>query len=382
MAATSGRARNPHGWVIGRVVGAPVVVSRGWAVSAVVIVLLIAPSIRGTAGGPAGYLLAAAAVLLLFGSTFLHELAHALVARLRGVGVQEISVTILGGHTHLRSAALTPGTSALVAVAGPLVNLAIGGAAWAAWTLLAVDGVVGLLILSIAVTNGFVGLLNLLPGLPLDGGRVLEAAVWSATGRQWSGTLAAGWIGRVLAIGVVAVAVVLPLIEGTTPDLFTVVWAAVVGAFLWTGATEAVRAGHADRVVQGLSVQGLMTPAVAIPASDRVADLAAVGDDAHDVVLLGPDGRVVGYVDRGAVAQVPVELRGSTPLSAVAVPLVAGAVVDGSLTGSAAVRAVAGLARSTSAIVVLGRSHEVVGLLRTQDVIAAVRAASGSTSGT
>ena len=368
--------------MIGRAVGAPVVVSRGWAVSAVVIVLLVAPSIRATTGGPAAYLVAGAAVLLLFASTFLHELAHALAARSRGVGVQEISVTILGGHTHLRSTELSPRTSAVIAVAGPLVNLAIGGVAFAAWRAVPGGALVGLLLASVAATNGFVGLLNLLPGLPLDGGRVLEAAVWSMTGRRSSGTLVAGWLGRLMAFGVVVAAVGWPLLDGTRPDLYMIVWAAVVGAFLWSGATEAIRTGQADRAVESLSVRALMTPAVAIPATDTLADLAAFGDEGHDVVLLGRDGHAVAYVDRRAVVDVPFEHRGQTPLIAVAVPLTPGAVVDGSLTGSAAVRAVAVLARTSPVIAVLGRDQEVVGLLRTQDVIAAIRTAPGKASAT
>lgn len=367
------RTGTTRGWVVGRAAGAPVVVSPGWLLGAVVLTAIGAPAVRvfePRLGGEA-YLVAAVAVLLLFGSVFLHELAHAAMARRRGVRVNEIAVTLLGGHTQFGAAAPTPATSALVAVVGPVANLAIAGVAWAALQVLQVHGLARLLIGSLALVNAFVGVFNLVPGLPLDGGRVLEAAVWSWTGRRATGTVLAGWIGRVVAVGVVCWAVLPPLLAGTSPDLTRVVWAALIGAFLWSGAAGSVRAARSQQAVDDVVVARLMTPAVGFPAGGNLGDLERAGI-LGDVVLLASDGSPVGYVDPAALAAVPPTARAATPLSAVAVGLPPDAWVDVALTGADAVRAVAGVARSAPVMAVVD-TRSVVGLLRAQDVISALR---------
>jgi Zn-dependent protease len=185
-----------RGWLVGRASGTPVVLSPGWLVAAVVLTVLLLPFARRLApGSPAVvvWLVAGAAVMLLFASTFLHELAHAAVARRHGMPVHRIALTLLGGHTELGDRAPTAAVSALVAAAGPATNLALGVAAWLVWRVMPGTGPWVALVLALAVTNGFVAVLNLLPGLPLDGGRVLEAGVWQLTGRRSTGTRVAGW---------------------------------------------------------------------------------------------------------------------------------------------------------------------------------------------
>ncbi len=100
------------------------------------------------------------------------------------MAVHRIALTLLGGHTELGDRAPTAAVSALVAAAGPATNLALGVAAWLVWRVMPGTGPWVALVLALAVTNGFVAVLNLLPGLPLDGGRVLEAGVWQLTGRR------------------------------------------------------------------------------------------------------------------------------------------------------------------------------------------------------
>ncbi|HWS58717.1 MAG TPA: site-2 protease family protein [Actinotalea sp.] len=368
-----GRTR---GWVIGRAAGAPVVVSPGWLVAAVVFTVALAPVGRLVApqsGAVGAYALAAAATLLLFGSTFLHELAHAVVARRRGMTVHQIALTLLGGHTELGGAAGTPSTSALVAVVGPATNLVLAGLAALAWQLLPTGGTLAWLALAAAAANAFVGVLNLLPGLPLDGGRVLEAALWSLTGRRSTGTTAAGWTGRAIAVGVLAWALLPQIGAPGGPDLGRALWGSLIGAFVWSGATQSLRAARSQEALERLSLRTLTVPAVALPAADRVSDLDALGDPCPAVVLLGPDGVPAGYVDPAAARAVPTAHRAATPLGAVAVPLPTGSTVAGDLTGSAAVDAVAQVAARTPVMVVLDDRGEVLGLLRALDVVGALR---------
>jgi Zn-dependent protease len=362
--------------VVGRAAGAPVVVSPGWFLAAVVLTFLFEPTVRAFAPGigAGSYAVAAGGTLVLFVSVFLHELAHALVARRCGVIVQEIAVTLLGGHTRMGAAARTPGRSALIGAAGPAANLLLAALAWAASLAVPAGGVPSLLLTAAALTNGFVGIFNLLPGLPLDGGRVLEAAIWRATGRRSRGMLAAGWVGRLVAVAVVVWAGLPALSDvaaGRSPDVIGLVWPLMIALFLWTGAAQAIRAAKGLQAVEHVSVESLMSPAAPVPADGTVAGLGSLRDG-RTIVLIDPSGVPVGYVDAQACAAVPDDRRASTPLVAVAVQIPPGAVVERSLTGGGAVEAIGAAARHGAVLAVtdLGR---VVGLLRTSDVISALR---------
>nr|WP_279589673.1 site-2 protease family protein [Cellulomonas uda] len=225
-----------------------------------------------------------------------------------------------------------------------------------------------------AVTNGFVGLFNLLPGLPLDGGRVLEAVVWAVTGSRYTGTVAAGWVGRLVAAGVVVWALWVP-VSGGGGDVLDVMWAVLIGAFLWAGASGAIRGARAQRNVEGVTVESVGHRAVTVGHADSLAHAGSVAAAAGvaDVVVLAPDGRPAAYVDRAAAASVPPQAAGTTPVTAVSVPLPVGATVDGTLVGQELLR---DLARATrlSPVVVALVDGRVTSLLHANEVVAAIRA--------
>ena len=371
------RPEHPSGWVLGHVAGAPVVLARSWVLAAVVLTLVFAPSVQSWTGGGGllPYVVALVFVVLLFASVLVHELAHGLVARARGQQPHAFVLTLWGGHTTFGGAAPSAATSALVAVVGPVANLVLAAA-----FLLVADHAVpdGTLLQTVlragALANGFVGLFNLVPGLPLDGGRILEAAVWAATRDRHRGTVVAGWAGRVVAVGVVLAVLVRPLLAGTSPDLVTVAWAALIGAFLWSGASGAVRAGRSGRAVDALSLQTVGRPAVVVGAQASLAQARATAAAAHaaEVVVLAPDGRPAAYVDTAAAARVPAELAGTTNVVAVCTPLPVGAVVDGALTGDALLRALSAASAHGPVVAALVEGR-VVALVRTSDVVAALR---------
>ncbi|MDO8151426.1 site-2 protease family protein [Isoptericola sp. b408] len=320
------------GWRIGRVAGAPVLVTRSWFVAAVVLTLLFAPTVRAFAPamGTVGVLVVAFAfVLLLFASVFCHEVAHALVARARGHRVDELALTLWGGHTAYSGAVRRPRDSALIAVVGPLTNLALAAAFWFLFTAQSSSSIPALLLYAGAFSNAFVGAFNLLPGLPLDGGQVLESAVWALTGSRTTGTVAAGWVGRAVGLAVVLGALVWPLVGGRSPDLFTVMWAALIGAFLWSGASEAMRAGRRRDAVSRIDVRTLMTTAVVVPAGSPVAEAgrAARGHGEVAVVVVDDRGEPTGWVDPQAAAAVPADQAAAVPVESALVPFPAGAAV-------------------------------------------------------
>lgn len=370
------RPERPSGWVLGHVAGAPVVLAPSWLLAAVVLTVLFAPNVSAWTGqtGTLTYVVALAFVVLLFASVLVHELAHGLVARARGQQPHAFVLTLWGGHTTFGGAAPTPATTALVAIVGPLANIVLAVLFLVAGRAVGGDVLLGMLLLSGAVANGFVAAFNLVPGLPLDGGRVLEAGVWAVTGDRHRGTVVAGWAGRLVAVGVVLVALGNPLLAGRTPDLVTIAWAALVGAFLWSGASGAIRGARTGRAVDALTVQRVGSPATAVGARASLAEAraAAAAAGVADVVVVAPDGRPAAYVDTAAAASVPPALAGTTAVGAVSAPLPVGTTVDGALVGQALLHALSA-ASAHGPVLAATVEGRVVALVRAKDVVAALR---------
>ena len=291
-----------------------------------------------------------------------HEAAHATAARAYGLPVTEVVINLWGGHTSL-GRPRTPGASAVVSVVGPLVNLALALVAEAVRRQLpstmagSALAVVAFLLLGVAVTNALVGVFNLVPGLPLDGGRVLEALVWRVSGSQDTGSLVAGWGGRVVAVGLVLWLLGPTLARGERPATFTVVWALLIGWFLWRGASASIELGAFRRRAAGVDLPAVTRSLLVAPATATVAQLGD-GRDGYgsptDVVLVDPLGRPVSVVPGGTVTAVPDHLRTTTPATALARALPPGAVVPAA---EGSIGAVEGLARSGDLGIVLVDDH-------------------------
>ncbi len=375
--------REPHrtpGWVIGHAAGAPIVLARSWIVAAAVLTLLFAPTVRSFGfglGDVATLAVSAAFVVLLFVSVFLHELAHGFAARANGLRVHEFAITLWGGHTSFAGAGASPGVSAFIAVVGPLTNLALAAGAWAAAQAAPPTGLAVALLYSAAFANAFVGFFNLVPGLPLDGGRVLEALVWRVTGDRYRGTLVAGWGGRVVAVALVLWTVGVPLSRGQQPGLFSIVWSLLIAGFLWAGAGAAIAGAAAQRAVEGLSAVRIGRPAVVVPLGSTLADAqrAALAAGVVHVVVVAADGRPAAYVDPAAAAAVPVADYATTDVLSVAVPIPVGAVIDAAATGTHLAHEVNRVA-PRSPVMALVSGGRVTGLLFTRDVVAALGARS------
>ncbi len=360
----------PHskGWVIGRVAGAPLILQPMWFLVAAVVTALLVPLVRSALPGVAvGWtvVIAGTFVVVLFASVLLHELAHAYVARRLGRHVHEVVLSALGGHTAFSRGSLGPGGSALVAAAGPAVNLVLGGVLLAAAQPLLAGATLtqratGVLVTAMASANLLVAAFNLVPGLPLDGGQLLASLVWRLTGRQHAGTVAAAWVGRLLAVGLVAWALGGPMLSGRTPDAFTLVWTLVIAVAVWSGASGALRQAITQERAAQLSVASVGRDAAWLredaTAADAVATLAreaAEGSTAGEVVLVAPDGVPVAYVDRAALDAVPRGALATTPAWSVAAPLRPGAVVDAELVGQDLLMALVGAFRVQPVVVAL-----------------------------
>ncbi|MFI5074391.1 MAG: site-2 protease family protein [Actinomycetales bacterium] len=330
-----------YGWRIGDIRGIPVYLGRSWPVIAIIVVVTFAPNVStstGQYGGVFGYAVAVAYAVLLLLSVLAHEAGHALVARRFGFRVDRVVADLWGGHTVYDSSTSRAGTSAVISVSGPLANLVLAGIGYAVMRAVDPDGVVGLLLFAVTLTNAFVGFFNLLPGLPLDGGYLVHALVWKVTGDRNRALIVAGWLGRVVTVVFVLWLVGRPLLLGQPPSLVTIVWCGLIGAFLWMGATSAIRAGESRRVIERVPLAKVLRPAMVVGVGESVASVLARVDGAASgsrrdgdggwavrgsgavapvVVAVGRSGEVLGIADLDAARGIDAARQGQVPVEAV-----------------------------------------------------------------
>lgn len=366
---TSPSAARAHpGWRAGHLSGVPVFIGRSWLLIAGVIVLLFGPVVSRLMPelGGAAYVVAGVFAVLLLVSVLAHEAAHALVAQAAGYRVNRIVADFWGGHTAYDSADSTPGRSALVAVAGPLANGALAGLGYLV-TQVAPPGLAWLLAIAFTYANAFVAAFNLLPGLPLDGGFLVESLVWRLTGSRATGMLVGGWSGRVLILLLVGWVVGLPLLRGDEVSMTRVIWGALIGSFLWMGASDAIRVARARRVFERITVGSVCRPVAVVPADRAVAFVPPV-PPGTDILAVDAQGRPIGVIDPEALARVPGPLRAGTPVGAVVHAQPEGWVVTAGPEESVTPLVVAMQSLRTPVVAVRSPAGELLGIVRAQDV--------------
>ncbi|NDU73286.1 site-2 protease family protein [Actinomadura sp. DSM 109109] len=299
---------------MGRLFGVPVYVSPSWFVVAVLVTVMFEGQVDGVVSRPLSYLVAFTYAVLLYGSVFVHELSHAVTARAFGLPVRSVTLHILGGETSIEREAPTPGREFLIAFAGPLVNLVLAGLGLLVHAVVPLPDVVLLLVEALTFANLLVGLFNLLPGLPLDGGRLVRAVVWKATGRSRSGGLFAGWVGRGVAIACLVAGAYLATYqtgEGGGIGWLALLWSALVASFIWVGATQSIRAERVRDRIPMLSARGLARRATLVTADVPLAEAVrrAREDHAGAIVIADHDGRPLGLVSEKAVTATPEHRR-------------------------------------------------------------------------
>ncbi|TSD65154.1 site-2 protease family protein [Aeromicrobium piscarium] len=298
--------RRPRGaWRIGRIAGADILIRPSLLVMGVLLVIVFAPQFERLGGNP--YAVAGVFVASLYASILLHEIAHVVAARAFGMRVPSVTLHLLGGETHLEGESRSPTQEFVTAIVGPLASLVVGVAAW--WSALQLPaGLIYAVLWSVGFINILVAGFNMLPGLPLDGGRVFRALIWGATGSESRGVLAAGWLGRLAAVGLVVWAVL--TVDRLEPfHLTRALLFGVVAIFLWQGSSGALAHGRrltrVDRIVaRDLAVDAEPPPeAIALPASlsGRRLLIAMVEHPARVYALVEPDGTVVGRLDAASV---------------------------------------------------------------------------------
>lgn len=376
MDEDAGERRRAPGLVrLGAIAGIPVYVRASWFLIAGIIAVLMAPRIEVVSPGLGNlvYVAGLAFAVLLYLSVLLHEASHALAARAYGMRVRSVVLHFLGGYTELEEEANTAGREAVVAVVGPLTSLAVGALAWVVAPA-APDGLAEFMVRALAGANLVIGVVNLLPGLPLDGGRVLRAAVWGATGRPLTGSLVAGWGGRGLAVVTLAYPFVVAAALDTEPATTDVIFAAVLAAFLWVGASQAISAAkHRDRF-SNLHARRLARRALAVAYDTPLGEAVrqAHEEQAGGLVVVTTDGRPVGVVNEQAVLATPADRRPWVQTGTLARTVEPGLLLAADLEGEALFRAMK--QTPASEYVLVEPNGSVHGLLVTNDVAEAFSA--------
>lgn len=280
-----------------RAFGVPVRIEWSWAPVAVAaggaFALQAAASGMGAGGAVA---LGSAGAVLLTASVMVHEAGHAFAARRAGIAVAAVRVFVFGGSTEMEGEPATPGAEGAIAVAGPAVSAAFGGLLWAGAA--AAGSAPAHVLATLAIVNLAVAAFNLLPGLPLDGGRLVRAVVWARRGDPDHAARVAAGAGLVVGAGIaVAGGVVAYLGEPIMTPVYLAVGAFVFGAAAAAGRTTGRNAAP---------VETLMEP------PGRVIDAGAAADPPPpgappSVVVAG--GRVVGLVPPPPGRAVPIRRR-------------------------------------------------------------------------
>lgn len=359
--------------VLGRVLGVRVALHYSWFLIAGLMLLSLAPMFRRWAPQmPAGtaLLCAAGTVLLFFTGLLVHELAHALVARRFGVPVQGITLFALGGVAKAGGESPRPAVEFWIGIVGPLTSAALGGACLA---LARLWGPLGPAPASLAqgalawlgAINLAIAAFNLIPAYPLDGGRVLRAALWSWTGSLATATRAAARAGQFLALLMIAWGALRFMTGAGLAGL----WLAFIGWFLLDSASMSYLDVDVRRVLSGLKVGDLMSRDVATaPAGERL-------DEAADMFLrtgrrclvLREDGHWAGMLTPRDVSRVPPARRHGTMLRAAA------HAASTLPPGASALEALELMAREEVEQLPVVEGGDVAGLLSREDILHALQ---------
>ncbi|MFE6856163.1 site-2 protease family protein, partial [Streptomyces sp. NPDC057674] len=312
-----------------------------------------------------------------YASVLVHELAHTNAAHPFNLPEPRIQLHVVGGVSQNEKETETPGREFVLAFVGPLLSLVLAGVFYLSMYAVEPGTVPGVLLAGLMISNLIVAIFNLLPGLPLDGGRMLRAVVWKITGKPMSGTIAAAWVGRALAV---LVLVGLPLLTRTgflgnsTEDisgLNTVtdaLLAAILAAIIWTGAGNSLRMARLREHLPELRARSLTRRAIPVepvtPLSEALRRANEAG--ARALVVVDGHGEPTGIVREAAIAAVPQHRRPWVAVSTLAQDLTGGMRVPAELTGQPLLDHLR--ASPATEYLVVEDTGEIYGVLSTTDV--------------
>ncbi|MFD9440331.1 site-2 protease family protein [Streptomyces sp. NPDC060006] len=374
------RAKEPGGGLLmGRPFGVPVYVAPSWFLVAALITWVFGGQLDRVLPelGMARYLVSLFFAVAFYASVLVHELAHTVAALRFKLPVRRIQLQFFGGVSEIEKESETPGREFVLAFVGPLLSLILGGLFYLALLTVEPGTVPGVLLAGLMISNLIVAAFNLLPGLPLDGGRMLRAVVWKMTGKPMTGTVAAAWVGRALAISVL---IGLPLLThsgalgadaddlGGMDTVMDALLAAILAAIIWTGAGNSLRMARLREHLPDLRARALTRRAVPVETDTPLSEALRRANDAgaRALVVVDADGEPLSLVREAAIVGVPEHRRPWVAVSGLAQDLTDGMRVSAELAGEDLLEVL----RATPATeyLVVEESGEIYGVLSAADV--------------
>ncbi|WP_088891591.1 site-2 protease family protein [Leptolyngbya ohadii] len=285
------------GWQVGRIFGIPLLLDQSWFwIVALITFQYGTVWQREGWGGLLPWFAGLAMALLLFASVLAHELGHSLVARSQGINVTSIRLFLFGGVASIEKESKTPGQAFQVAIAGPAVSFAIFVILTAVRLALPLPEPAEAVIGTLAGINFVLALFNMIPGLPLDGGQVLKAAVWKATGSRMKGVRWAARTGQTLAW----TAVIAGLFLFLATVQFSYFWLALLGWFGVQNASAYNRVTDLQEALSQLTAEQAMTREFRVVEADMTlrefADKYLINEIKPTVYYAASEGRYRGLV--------------------------------------------------------------------------------------
>lgn len=376
---TAKRSDPGGGILMGRPFGVPVYVSPSWFLVAALITWVFGDRLDQVLPdlGPTRYLVSLFFAVAFYASVLVHELAHTVAALRFKLPVRRIQLQFFGGVSEIEKESETPGREFVLAFVGPLLSLVLAGLFYLGMKAVDPATVPGVLLAGLMISNLLVAAFNLLPGLPLDGGRMLRAVIWGITGKPMTGTVAAAWVGRGLAVTVL---LGLPLLThtgllgnrtqeiGGMDTVMDALLAAILAAIIWTGAGNSLRLARLREHLPELQARALTRRAIpvenATPLSEALRRANEAG--ARALVVVDGHGDPTAIVRETAIASVPEHRRPWVAVSTLAQDLTDGMKVSAELTGEELLDHLR--ATPASEYLVLETGGEIYGVLSTLDV--------------
>ncbi|MGW1668472.1 site-2 protease family protein [Streptomyces sp. NPDC002324] len=374
------RPKEPGGGILmGRPFGVPVYVAPSWFLVAALITWVFGGQLDRVLPelGAARYLVALFFAVAFYASVLVHELAHTIAALRYKLPVRRIQLQFFGGVSEIEKESETPGREFVLAFVGPLLSLVLAGVFYLALLAVEPGTVPGVLLAGLMASNLIVAAFNLLPGLPLDGGRMLRAVVWKITGKPMSGTIAAAWVGRALAVSVL---IGLPLLTqsgllGSAAEdsvgmdtVLDALLAAILAAIIWTGAGNSLRMARLREHLPELQARALTRRAVPVETDTPLSEALRRANEAgaRALVVVDPDGEPLSLVREAAIVGVPEHRRPWVAVSGLAQDLTDGMRVSAELAGEELLDALR--AAPATEYLVVEDSGEIYGVLSAADV--------------
>ncbi len=365
---------------LGSVLGVPVFITPSWLLIVIFITVSYAGFLKDQIPGTSSagsYALALLFAVALGVSVLLHELGHTVVSRLLGMQVRRIVVFLLGGVSEIEGEAPRPRDEFAIAAAGPLVSFLLAAGCWGVSQWPDADSAAGVLLQLVAWSNLVIAVFNVLPGLPLDGGRLVQALIWTFSRSRLTGIRMASISGRLVA-GLLAVAILwgnVVLTDRHRNDVSTLtatILGMAVAGFLWFGATQTLRTAELTARTDNLQLRKLTRPSIYLLAHTPVSEAVRQASEARaaGIVVIDEAGRSRAIVRESDIAGIEQRRRPWMTLAEVSRSLEPGLIIAQDLPGAAVLQQV----RATPATeyLIVGPDGVSLGVLSISDLARAL----------